>query len=133
MASTTGWIAFALVVLAACLPIAHRIARGKRAAPESAFMRTHVAIGLSVAVVAFVHTLVSVSALGDARATGGGMLALAPGAFAFLVVLAHMGIGLQLRRPNLRDRARKRRTHVTTAILIVAATTAHVVALLRAG
>ena len=96
-------------------------------------MRVHVAIGLSVAAVAFGHTLVSVSALGDARATGGGMLALGPGAFAFLVVLAHMGIGLQLRRPNLRDRAKKRRMHVTTAIVIVVAVGAHVAALLRAA
>jgi cytochrome b561 len=133
MAAWTGWMAFAMVLFAACFPIGHRLARGRRAAPESTFMRTHAAIGLGVTAVAFGHTLTSVAMLGEARAIGGGMLALAPGAVAFLILLAHTGVGLQLRRPQLRDRARKRRVHATTAILIVTAVVTHVVVLLRAG
>ena len=64
--------------------------------------------------------------LGSERATAGGNLAILPGCAAFLIVIAHVGLGLQLRDVRLRDRARKRRGHLTTAIAIVIAGGVHV-------
>jgi cytochrome b561 len=95
-------------------------------------MRTHVLVGLTTGTVAFVHTLVVVPALGAPGAVGGGMLALGAAGAAFFLLVAHTGLGFQLRRPKLRDRAKKRRAHLTTALLIVVAVSVHVIALLQA-
>ena len=61
------------------------------------------------------------------------MLALMPGAVAFLVLVAHGGLGLQLRKEKLRDRPQKRRAHLVTAICIVVAVAVHAAVLLRTG
>lgn len=133
MAIWSGWLATALIVIAGLVPLVVRLRGGKRASPASRPMRTHVLIGLTTGTVAFVHTLVVVPALGAPGAVGGGMLALGAAGAAFFLLVAHTGLGFQLRRPKLRDRARKRRAHLTTALLIVVAVTIHVVALLRAS
>jgi hypothetical protein len=70
--------------------------------------------------------------LGSERATAGGNLAILPGCAAFLIVVAHVGLGLQLRDVRLRDRARKRRSHLATAIAIAIASAVHVGALVTA-
>lgn len=133
MAVWTGWIAAALVPLAAAIPLIVRWRRGKRDAPTSPSTRWHVIIGMVVAAVAFAHTLTAVLALGSPSAIGAGELALGSGALAFLVLLAHTGLGLQLRKPKLRKRNEIRRQHWTTATLIVLFIGAHVVLLLRAA
>jgi hypothetical protein len=91
-----------------------------------------VVIGMTVAAAAFFHTLAAVLALGSPSAIGAGDLALLSGAIAFVVLLAHTGLGLQLRKPKLRRRAEIRRQHWTTATLIVLAVGAHVALLLTA-
>ena len=83
MAAWTGWAATALIALAALIPLYARLSRGKPAPPDAAPIRWHVVLGLLTGLVAFVHTLVVVPALGSADAIGGGMLALAPGGLAF--------------------------------------------------
>jgi cytochrome b561 len=132
MAIWSGWLATALIVIAGLVPLVVRLRHGKRAAPESQPMRTHVLVGLTTGTVAFVHTLVVVPALGAPGAVGGGMLALGAAGAAFFLLVAHTGLGFQLRRPKLRDRAKKRRAHLTTALLIVVAVSVHVIALLQA-
>ena len=52
---------------------------------------------------------------------------------AFFLLVAHAGLGLQLREPKLKDRARKRRMHTTTAVLIALMVAIHAVLLIRAG
>ena len=59
------------------------------------------------------------------------MTALAPGTAAFFLLFAHVGIGLRLRDPRLRDRVRIRRWHVILALAIATTVAAHVIALLR--
>src|SRR3982751_3726873 len=109
MARWVGWAATALILLAGLVPLVYRARSGKRASPESSPIRLHVILGLAVVVVALLHTLGVIGALGSADAIEGGTWALAPGAAAFLVVVAHVGIGLRLREPKLRDRPKQRR------------------------
>lgn len=89
--------------------------------------------GLATAFLAFLHTIVALPALGSPGAVGGGLLPLASAGCAFFLLVAHAGIGLQLRDVRLRDRARKRRTHAATAVAIVVAVTTHVAGLLSAS
>jgi cytochrome b561 len=131
MAAWTGWAATALIVFAAILPLYARFSRGKPAPPDAPPIRWHVVLGLATGLVAFVHTVVVVPSLGAPGAIGGGMLALAPGGLAFFLLVAHTGLGLQLREPKLKKRADKRRAHVTTALAIAAAVAVHVVVLMR--
>jgi cytochrome b561 len=131
MAAWSGWAATALILIAAILPLSARISRGKPAPPDAPPIRWHVLIGLATGLVAFIHTVVVVPALGAPGAIGGGMLALAPGGLAFFLLVAHTGLGLQLREPKLKKRADKRRAHVTTAIAIAVAVAVHVVVLIR--
>ena len=120
-------------MLAALVPLVHRIAKGKRAAVGSSVVKAHVGIGAAAALFAFLHTVSVLPVLGSPAAIAGGMLAIAPAGIAFFVVVAHVGIGLRLRRPQLRDRVKLRRTHAFTAVTIVVTATVHVVMLLRAG
>lgn len=129
----SGWFAAAAIVLAALVPVAQRVRAGKRAAPGSAPIRLHVVVGLTTAALAFLHTITVLPALGTPAAIGAGVFALLSAGVAFFLLVAHAGLGLQLRDPKLKDRARKRRMHTTTAVLIAATVTVHVVMLLRAG
>lgn len=121
------------IVLAVLVPIGQRLRTGRRGAPGSASIRLHVAVGLATAALAFLHTMTALPALGTPAATGGGMSALLPAGAAFFLLVAHAGLGLELRHPKLKDRVRKRRMHTLTALLIILAVTLHVVALERAG
>src|SRR5690606_21150557 len=125
MALWSGWIATVAIALAAAIPIAQRLRAGKRAAPGSAPTRLHVVVGLTTAALAFVHTLAALPALGSPAAIGGGIEALLPAGAAFFLLVAHAGLGLQLRDVRLRDRVRKRRMHTTTAVLISLAVAVH--------
>jgi cytochrome b561 len=131
MSVVSGWIALACIVLAACIPIGARLRAGKRAAAGSAPIKLHMALGFGTSIAAFIHTLLVIPALGSPAAVAGGMLALAPAGAAFFLLMAHTGIGLQLRDEKLRDRAKKRRAHLTTAVSIACAVGLHVFALLR--
>lgn len=133
MAVWSGWTAVTLILLAACVPVAYRLVLRRRAPPPSPPMQLHVALGLATALVAFVHTVIALPSLGSPGAVGGGLLPLASAGCAFFLLVAHAGIGLQLRDVRLRDRVSKRRTHLATAIAIVLAVSAHVAGLLTAG
>jgi hypothetical protein len=132
MARVTGWLAVACIVIAALVPVVFQLRMRKRAAPSSATIRGHVVLGMVTSAVAFGHTFLVLPALGEPAAIGGGMLALVPAGAAFCFLVAHAGIGLQLRSEKLKDRVKKRRTHVLTASLIALAVAVHVYALLRA-
>lgn len=132
MAWWSGWVATVAIVVAALIPIVTRLRLGKRAAPSSPEVRTHVVVGLVVSAFAFAHTLVVLPELGSPAATGGGMLAIAPAGLAFVLLMAHAGLGLQLRDEKLKRRAQTRRSHTTTAIAIAAAVGVHIVLLERA-
>ena len=132
LAAWTGWLAAISIVLSALVPLIHRLRAGKRGAPTSPAVRLHVTFGFVTSCLAFGHTLTIVPALGSEAATAGGMPALLPGGVAFFLLVAHAGIGLQLRNEKLRDRAKKRRAHMITATSIVVMVTVHAVALLRA-
>ncbi len=125
----SGWLAASLIASAGLIPIARRLQTGQRASREAPPMRVHVALGLATGTVALGHTLTILSSLGSPAAVGGGNAALAPGALAFFLLFAHVGVGLQLRAPKLRDRVKKRRMHGAFAGAIVALAVAHVVAL----
>lgn len=126
-------MAVVAIAVAAIVPVGYRLRAGKRAAPPSKVIRAHVVIGLLTSMLAFTHTLSVLPELGSPAATGGGMIALLPGGAAFFLLVAHAGLGLQLRSEKLRDRATKRRAHVTTAIAIAIAVAIHVIVLARAG
>ncbi|MBX3225907.1 MAG: hypothetical protein KIT84_29980 [Labilithrix sp.] len=129
----TGWLAIVAIVFSVVVPVVQRVRFGKRAAPGSPSIRTHVYVGLATAALAFLHTIVVIPELGSPAATAGGMTALLPGGIAFFLLVAHAGLGLQLRNPKLKDRTRVRRSHTTTAILISLAVAAHALALRAAG
>lgn len=132
MAWWSGWLATIAIVIAATIPLAARLRLGKRAAPSSSAIRTHVILGFVTSAFAFIHTLLVVPALGSPAATGGGMTAIAPAGLAFVLLVAHAGLGLQLRNEKLKTRAKTRRSHTTTAIAIAIAVTIHVVVLQQA-
>ena len=127
----SGWLAAAVVLGAASVPTLHRLTAGKRATLVSRTIRSHVVVGITASALAFVHTLAILPALGSPAAIGGGTIALASGAVAFLLLVAHVGVGLKLRNPKLKERASTRRTHVFLASLIGAAVIAHAVLILR--
>lgn len=129
MAFWTGWIAVLLLIVAGAIPLGARITRGKRAAPSSAPIRRHVLLGLATSAFAFLHVMAILPALGSPAAAGGGMAAMVPAGAAFFFLIAHAGLGLQLRDEKLRDRIKKRRTHALTAMLILVAVSLHVLAL----
>ena len=129
METWTGWAAVLAIVVAASIPLLVRFRAGKRAAPSSQPIKTHVGVGIVASGCAFAHTLVVIPALGSPAATGGGMTAIAPAGLAFFLLVAHAGLGLQLRNEKLKTRAKTRRSHAITAILIATAVTIHVVAL----
>lgn len=129
METWTGWAAVLAIVVAASIPLLVRFRAGKRAAPSSQPIKTHVVVGIVTSGCAFAHTLVVIPALGSPAATGAGMTAIAPAGLAFFLLVAHAGLGLQLRNEKLKTRAKTRRSHAITAILIATAVTIHVVAL----
>lgn len=131
MATVSGWICVALIVSAAIVPLGHRLVRGRRPALKSTPIGVHVAIGAAAALLAFLHTMSVLPVLGSPVAIAGGMAALAPAGVAFFVIVAHVGIGLKLRKPELEDRMRLRRRHALTAATVALAAAAHVVVLLR--
>jgi predicted membrane-bound spermidine synthase len=132
MAVWSGWTAVISILVAASLPLAYRVLLQRRAAPPSPTIQTHVVFGLGAALIAFLHTVISLPALGSPGAVGAGLLPLASAGCAFFLLIAHAGIGLQLRDVRLRDRVRKRRTHQATALAIVVAVSAHVIGLIAA-
>lgn len=132
MAVWTGWFAVAAIVLAVLVPIAQRLRAGQRGAPGSKPIRIHVYVGMATAALAFTHTLSIIPSLGSPAAISGGVAAMMAAGAAFFLLVAHAGLGLQLREPKLKDRKKKRRMHTTTAVLIALAVTVHVV-LLRRG
>lgn len=128
MARVIGWIVVGLIVAAATLPLRKRFG-GARAAVDSPTIKLHVMAGLSVTLLALLHGISVLGALGSSSAIGAGTLSMAAGAAAFFVLFAHVGVGLQLREPKLKKRPEKRRTHLTTATLIAAFVAIHVVLL----
>jgi hypothetical protein len=129
VATWTGWIASALLLLAAATPIGHRWIVGRRAAPGSRTLGWHTGLGLIAALAALGHATSILPALGDPSVVRGGTAALLPGVLAVFLLVAHVGVGLRLRHPRLRDRARLRKTHVLVAATIACAVSAHVVVL----
>ena len=115
------------IVVAAFLPLGYRWYNGRRAAPQSRPISLHVAVGVVVALTAFAHALFAVLSLGTAQAIGAGNLGLALGGIAVFVLMAHVGIGFQLRRPKLRDRPALRAKHRITALTIASFAVAHTV------
>ncbi len=132
MARISGWLVVALLLVAAALMVGVRLHHGSRPAPHSGIATWHMRLGLLTAAAAFAHTLMGVFMLGTPGAIAAGELALAAGALSFGILLAHTGIGLQLRDPKLRQRPQKRRTHVITAASITLAALLHALLLLGA-
>jgi hypothetical protein len=133
LASFSGWLGVALIVAAAFVPLGHRVLARRRAAPTSRTIHGHVVLGLATSAVALLHTFAVIPALGSPAAIRGGMIALAPATAAFFLLFAHVGVGLQLRNPRLRERAKTRRWHAVLAAAIAATVAAHVTALLLAS
>jgi len=132
MAIWSGWLAAIAIVLAASIPLGTRLRLGRRAPPTSTPIRVHVVLGLVTSALAFAHTILVIPALGSPAATGAGPLAIAPAGLAFFLLVAHAGLGLQLRNDKLRTRAKTRRSHAMTAIAIAIAVGIHIVTLEQA-
>jgi hypothetical protein len=131
VAEISGWIALVAIFVAGLVPIGIRLRTGKRGAPASKGISTHVLLGVVTSLLAGAHTFMVMPELGSPRAIAGGVLALGAGAFAFFVLFAHVGLGLQLRKEKLKDRPKKRRMHLATALTIAIAALVHAVLLLR--
>lgn len=127
----TGWLAAALVVAAGAVPLGHRALLRRRAALDSRPIRSHVFVGSLAACAGFVHALAILPSLGSEAAIAFGMQALGPGALAFLLLVAHVGVGLRLRDPKLRGRPRVRRTHLGFATAIAVVVVLHALLLAR--
>ena len=132
-ATISGWFALVLIGATALVPIITRFRLGRRASPTSSPIRIHVIAGVLVALCAFIHSLFALLSLGSAGAISGGNLALFAGAGALMVLIAHVGIGLQLRDPKLKKRAQTRRRHIVTASTISALAVVHLVLLWSGG
>ena len=132
MALWSGWLAAIAIVLAGAIPLGTRLRLGKRGAPTSKPIRMHVVLGLVTTAFAFVHTILVIPALGSPAATGAGPLAIAPAGLAFFLLVAHAGLGLQLRDDKLKTRAKTRRSHAMTAVAILVAVSIHVLTLEQA-
>jgi hypothetical protein len=133
VASISGWIAAVLIVLAALVPLVARVRAGKRPPPTAPPIQIHVVAGLATSLAAFLHTGLVLPELGSPAAVAGGSPALFAGAVAFLVLVAHGGLGLRLRDVRLRDRSSRRRRHVITAVLLALTVAAHAWLLSRAA
>jgi hypothetical protein len=133
LAFQSGWVAAMLVIVAALVPLGHRVLLRRRAAPASRVMNGHVVLGFGASAAALLHTFAVLPALGSPASIRGGMSALAPAAAAFFLLFAHVGVGLKLRGKLVRDRVRLRRRHVALALAIAATVGAHVIALVRAA
>lgn len=132
MASWSGWLAALMIVLAAAVPLGTRLRLGKRAPPSSRPIRIHVVLGLVTSALAFGHTILVIPALGSPAAIGSGPMAIAPAGLAFFLLVAHAGLGLQLRDEKLKTRAKTRRSHAMTAVAIVVAVGIHIFTLEQA-
>lgn len=130
MSRWSGYVVVLCILCAAAIPLA-QLVRTRRLAPTAPAMNAHAALGLGVSALAFFHVVAAIPALGESSVVEGGMTALLPGVLGFFVLVAHTGVGLQLRQPKLRERPSKRVVHRITATLVVLAVAAHVV-LLRA-
>lgn len=126
----TGWVAFAVIVVAAAIPTLHHLFLARRASPLSRTLQWHAGVGALAGVFVFVHAGTAMGALGDPSVVRAGNLAIFPALLAAFLVVAHVGVGLRLRSPRLRARVRLRRTHAAFATTILAAALAHVVALI---
>lgn len=129
MAKWTGWLAIAAIVLAAAVPTLHRVFAGRRASPLSGTLRVHASLGVLTALLAFAHVFCALPALGDPSIVGAGSFAVLPALVAAFLLVAHVGVGLRLLSPKLRERVRLRRTHAIVAITIFASALAHALAL----
>ena len=132
MSLWSGWLAAIAIVLAGAIPLGTRLRLGKRGAPTSKPIRMHVVLGLVTTAFAFVHTILVIPALGSPAATGAGPLAIAPAGLAFFLLVAHAGLGLQLRDDKLKTRAKTRRSHAMTAVAILVAVSIHILTLEQA-
>jgi hypothetical protein len=133
MATASGWMCVAFIVLAALVPLGHRAFTRRRPAVRSRWIGWHVVIGAAAALFAFLHTVTVLPVLGSPTAIAGGMAAIAPAGLAFFVVVAHVGIGLRLRKPELKERVVLRRRHAMTAATVALAVAVHIIVLLRSG
>jgi hypothetical protein len=133
LATWTGWGAVVVMIAAASLPLVARLASGARAPVDAPPIRRHVFLGMGAALLGFLHPLTAIFSLGSEGAIGGGVLALGLGALAFVVLLAHTGIGLKLRDPKLRKRDASRARHFATATTILGLALAHALACRLAG
>jgi hypothetical protein len=129
LATTSGWLAVALLLAAATIPLSYRVLSRRRAAPASRPIGAHAVLGLGTTAAALGHAMAILTSLGSPGAITGGMLALAPGAVGFFLLFAHVGVGLKLRSPRLKDRVGKRRLHAVLATCIAIAVIVHVVGL----
>lgn len=128
LAWVTGWLATALMIAAALVPLLQWLRHKRRAEPQSRTVTVHYGLGLGAAGLGFFHPLTALFSLGTPEAIGGGVIGLAFGGVAFVVLLAHTGLGLKLRDPKLRKRPKSRRAHFTTAMIILVAVGAHAAA-----
>lgn len=133
MAAWSGWIAVALMLAAAFVPLGYRLRFGGRAPGGSRSIALHQLVGMTAAALGCLHPLTALFALGSPEAVGAGEIPLALGGLAFVLLIAHAGRGLRLRDPKLKDRPRARRAHLTTAIAILIAIGAHAGACLLAA
>lgn len=132
MALWSGWLAAIAIVLAGAIPLGTRLRLGRRGSPTSKPIRTHVVLGLVTSALAFGHTILVIPALGSPAATGAGPLAIAPAGLAFFLLVAHAGLGLQLKDDKLKTRAKTRRSHAMTAVAILVAVSIHILTLEQA-
>ena len=132
LSTLSGWATITLISSAGLVPIVARLQGKKRPPPDSLPTRTHVLLGLAVTVVCFLHTGVVLPNVGAPGAAAGGMIAMIPACIGFAMLIAHAGLGLQLRNPKLKDRIKKRRMHTFTATVIFLAACTHIVAIVTA-
>jgi hypothetical protein len=128
LATISGWVAVAICFFAVAMPIGFRLRHGRRAELADPSVRRHVALGMTALALGAAHPLTALFQLGSPEAIGGGVLGLALGGLAFVVLISHSGLGLKLRDPKLRGRPASRRRHVVTASLLCLSALGHALA-----
>lgn len=132
-ALVTGWLAaVAITALSGAVPLGYRLRTGKRGALRPLPIRFPRDPGVPDRCACLgTHSWPSRSSARRAPSRAAWSRWYRAGA-AFCLLIAHAGIGLSLTNERLKERAKKRRTHVVTASAIAITVAIHVVVLLRA-
>jgi hypothetical protein len=125
LAASSGWVVAGLTAVTISLPFLLR-RRLRWASTYLERLRPHYWIGFTIAGLSLVHAGLAMSS-GPAPGGVSWTVGIWVATGALLLVFGQLSLGLGLRQPGGADRKRRRRLHLVTMALLVAAGAGHVV------